>query len=406
MTKLTDLACKNAKCEGKIRKLADGGGLYLWVQPNGSKRWNFRYFINKKEKGLVLGSYPQMSLNEARKEARNNLAILEQGNDPSEERKLSSAKKKYEFGDTFESVALDWFKTMSPKWKSEKHAQDVLRRIKTNLLPRLGTRVMSKIESLEVLDTIKAIQNRGATDLAHRVLGVCSQIFVYGIIHKKCERNVTEGLVTALTPHKAKNQNAINPKDISRLMQDIDNYHETGDYQTEMALKLLAHTFTRTSELIEAKWNEFDFEKRLWIIPAERMKMGIEHHVPLTMSVIRILKNLKKLGSKSDYILPGRTYLKPMSNNTILFALYRLGYKGKMSGHGFRALASTLLNEAGFRSEVIERQLAHIEKNKVRAAYNRAQYLSERKEMMSWWSNLLDIVEKGGEAPTKYDPVL
>jgi integrase len=386
MAKLTELLCRNATSEGKkLKKYFDGDGLYLWVYETGSKRWSFRYSLSSREKSLSLGTYPKVSLAEARKEARRAQTMLDRG------------------VDTFEHVAMDWYTTMLPKWKNQKHAEDVLRRLKKNLFPYLGPRPMTEIESLEVLSVLKIVEKRGATDLSHRLLGVCSQIFVYGIIHKKCKFDVTSGLVRALTPHKPQHQKAVTREDLPALMQKIDSDNETMELQTKIALKILAHTFVRTNELIYATWDEFDFEQQLWSIPPERMKMANAHVVPLTFTTVKLFKQLKKIAGNSDFVLPGRIYLKTISNNTLLFALYRLGYKGRMTGHGFRSVASTVLNEAGFRGDIVEKQLAHVDKDKVRAAYNRAHYLVERREMMCWWSNYLNVCEKGGTPPQFFD---
>jgi integrase len=239
---------------------------------------------------------------------------------------------------------------------------------------------------------------RGAYDLAHRVLQVCGQVFRYGVATGRCKRDPSPDLRGALTPHKKKNQAAVQPEELPELLRAIASYDETGNIQTRLALQLLALTFVRTSELIGAVWTEFDFDKAIWLIPAERMKMRTAHVVPLSGQSLNILLELKQIAGDSKYILPGRNPRKPVSNNTMLFALYRLGYKGRMTGHGFRAVASTVLNETGlFRSDVIELQLAHCERNEVRGAYNRAQYIEERKATMQWWGNYLEEVATGAK---------
>jgi len=244
---------------------------------------------------------------------------------------------------------------------------------------------------------VRPIEERGAYDLAHRVLQVCGQVFRYGVATGRCTRDIAADLRGALTPHKKKHQAAVRPEELPDLLRAIAGYDKVGDKQTRLALDLLALTFTRTNELIAAEWTEFDLEAGIWIVPAGRMKMKREHVVPLSRQALAALADLKAISGGSRFVFPGRNRDRPMSNNTMLFALYRLGYKGKMTGHGFRAVASTMLNEKGFRPDVIERQLAHEERNDVRGAYNRAEYLPERKKMMQQWADDLDGMREGGK---------
>jgi integrase len=249
-----------------------------------------------------------------------------------------------------------------------------------------------------LLSTVRKIEHRGAHDLAHRVLQVASQIFRYGVATGRCERDPAPDLRGALTPHKKRNQAAITPDELPDLLRAIDGYFPNlGDKLTALALRLLAMTFVRTGELIGATWDEFDLDSATWIVPAERMKMRTQHVVPLSRQAVALLRELHRIGGGSRYVFPGRNPDKSISNNTMLFALYRLGYKRRMTGHGFRAVASTLLNESGFRPDVIERQLAHCERNDVRGAYNRAEYLPERRKMMQHWSDTLDAMTQGAQ---------
>lgn len=257
---------------------------------------------------------------------------------------------------------------------------------------------INTIEAPQLLNMIRIIEQRGSYDLAHRVLGVCGQVFRYGVSTGRCARDPSGDLRGALTPHKKKNQAAVKPEELPELIRAISTYERTGDRQTQLALQLLALTFVRTNELIGALWDEFDLNNGLWIVPATRMKMRNEHVVPLTQHALNILAELKTIAGNSRYLLPGRNPNKSISNNTLLFALYRLGFKGKITGPGFRAVASTALNESGlFSPDAIERQLAHGERNEVRGAYNRAEYLPERKRMMTWWSDHIETLEKGAE---------
>lgn len=239
------------------------------------------------------------------------------------------------------------------------------------------------MDAPELLEVVRPIEERGAHDLAHRVLQVCGQVFRYGIATGRCSRDIARDPRGALTPHQKKHQAAVTPEELPKLLSAIDGYESIGDRQTRLALQLLSLTFVRTNELIGARWPEFDLDQGIWVVPAARMKMKTEHVVPLSRQAIAILEELKALGGGSRFVFPGRNRDKPISNDTMLFALYRLGYKGKMTGHGFRAVASTMLNEQGkYRADVIERQLAHCERNDVRGAYNRAEYLPERTKMM------------------------
>ncbi len=389
---LSAVKCKNATCEdAAIRKLHDGAGLYLWVFPNGSKYWRFRYKVQGKERVLALGVYPGVALQDARTKRDEIKKQLSNGLDPSTERRTEKRKAKIALEDSFEAVARDWFGRQSHTWVPI-HSRDVLRRLEADIFPVLGFRPIAAIDAPELLTAIRKIEARGSYDLAHRVLQVCGQVFRYGIATGRCRYDLAASLRGALTPHEKHNQHAVRPDEFPALVRAIRSYETIGDRQTRLALELLALTFVRTSELIGAVWSEFDLEAGIWAIPAERMKMRSEHLVPLSRQALDILASLKLLAGASRYLLPGRNQSKTISNNTLLFALYRLGYKSRMTGHGFRAVASTILNEKGFRADVIERQLAHCERNAVRGAYNRAEYLDDRRKMMQWWSDYVDSV--------------
>lgn len=389
--------CNNATSGGKeIRKLHDGGGLYLWVYADGSKYWRLRYWLAGKEKSLSLGVYPEVSLKDARAKRDAERKKLENNLDPSAERRAERLKHRLASENSFEVVANEWYAKQLHTWVPH-HAADVKRRLDANIFPEIGRRPIADIEAPELLAAVQKIEKRGAYDLAHRVLQVCGQVFRYGIATGRCKHDLSADLRGALAPHVKKHQAAVKPEELPALLRVIDTYDQIGDTQTKLALQLLAITFVRTNELIGAEWAEFDLENAIWSIPAQRMKMKTEHLVPLPQQALDILAQLKAISGHSRYILPGRNPDKPISNNTMLFALYRLGYKGKMTGHGFRAVASTILNESGFRSDVIERQLAHCERNMVRGAYNRAEYIKERIKMMQHWADYLDGLKAGGK---------
>jgi integrase len=394
---LSAVECKNATSNGAaVRKLHDGDGLYLWVYRDGRKYWRMRYWQASKEKSLSIGVYSKVTLSDARKKREELRKQLQADLDPSAERKATNLRKKLSAENSFEAVAMEWYDKQLHTWVPH-HAEDVKRRLESNIFPVLGKRPIGQIEAPELLQAIRAIETRGSYDLAHRVLQVCGQVFRYGIATGRCTRNLSADLRGALTPHVKQHQAAVRAEELPDLLRAIAKYEQIGDKQTRLALQLLAQTFVRTNELIGAEWAEFDLDNALWIVPAGRMKMKSEHVVPLTKQSLAVLSELKDLSGSSRFVFPGRNRDKPISNNTMLYALYRLGYKGKMTGHGFRAVVSTVLNEAGFKPDVIERQLAHCERNQVRGAYNRAEYLPERTRMMQHWADYLDMVEAGAK---------
>lgn len=386
---LTDTAIRVVKPAAKPFKLADERSLYLLITPAGGKLWRMDYRFEDKRKTLALGSYPDVNLKQARDrrdEARRQLA---DGIDPMSKRQEAKATRRAESINNFEAVAREWYKKQCSRW-SKSHSSDVLRRLEVNLFKPLGGRPIAKIDAPELLKAIEVIENRGAHELAHRVLQVAGQVFRYGIVTSRCSRDPSADLKGALTPVQKTHQAAVKPEEMGDLIQAINRYDQVGTIQTKLGLQLLCLTFVRTSELIGAVWDEIDWSNALWMIPAARMKMKTDHHVPLAKQTIALLEQVQAIAGESRYLFPGVNPCKTMSNNTMLFALYRLGYKGKMTGHGFRAVASTILNEQGYRADVIERQLAHTERNAVRAAYNRAEYLPERRKMMQDWADYIE----------------
>lgn len=397
---LTDAKCRNTTSGDKrIVKLADGGGLYLWIYHDGRKYWRLRYWREGKEKSLSLGVYPGVGLKDARQKLEIERKRLDGNLDPSVERRADKLRRSVAAANSFEQVALDWYEKQIHIWVPS-HALDVKRRLERNAFPSIGRRPIDEIEAPELLEALRPIEKRGAHDLAHRILQVCGQVFRYGIATGRCKRDISRDLRGALTPHQKQHQAAVRPEELPELLRAIAKYDEHGDTQTRLALELLALTFVRTNELIGAEWTEIDLDAGFWIVPAGRMKMKTEHVVPLSAQALAILEQLRDICGGSRFVFPGRNRDKPISNNTMLFALYRLGYKGKMTGHGFRAVASTSLNEMGFRPDVIERQLAHNERNEVRGAYNRAEYLPERKTMMQKWADHLDAIREGAKVLT------
>jgi integrase len=393
MPQINDAAVRAAKpTPGKTTRLYDTAGLYLDISPTGSKAWRLKYRYNGRENRISLGAYPLVSLKEARQARDDARRQLLQGIDPSAERKARRQQAQIDATNSFQQQALEWFERQKILWV-DSHTSDVKRRLQANLFPDLGPLPIDRITPVQVLDTLRKMEARGAVDLAHRVMQVASQVFRYAIACGRCTVDPTAGLRGALTPHVQKHQPAIQPDELPTLLHAIDHYTEQGgEAQTQRALQFLALTFVRTKELIEATWDEIDLDKAQWLIAASRMKMKRDHLVPLSTQALAILDEQRRTCRGSVYVWPGRNTRVPMSNNTILFALYRMGYRSKMTGHGFRAVASTLLNEQGWRHDVIEKQLAHEPENRVRAAYNRAEYLPERIKLMQHWADHLDAL--------------
>ncbi|MBS0236207.1 MAG: tyrosine-type recombinase/integrase [Proteobacteria bacterium] len=385
---LTDTTIRNAKRQDKQYRLVDGDGLHLLVMPNGSKYWQLRYRFAGKEKLLALGVYPTISLAEARERRMAARKQLANDIDPGQAKKESKRQVFLQTQNSFELVAREWHEGRTLGWTPH-HAKDVIRRLEMDIFPPLGNRPINEITAPELLEAIRLIEKRGAIDIAHRAVQTCGQIFRYAIATGRAERNPAADLKGALRTRAKGNYSYLKASELPEFLSKLAAYD--GHIQTKLALRLLLLTFVRTSELRAAEWVEINFEKAEWRIPAERMKMREQHIVPLSRQALALLQELYGLTGHTPYVFPGQNNpSKFMSENTLLYAIYRMGYHSRATGHGFRATASTILNEHGFRSEVIERQLAHAERNKVRASYNHAQYLPERQKMMQWWADYLD----------------
>lgn len=387
---LTTVKVKNAKPKEKPYKLADGRGLYLLVNPNGSKLWKLKYRFAGIEKKLSLGAFDDVTLasardkrDEARKHLANNI-------DPGVLKNSIKRSKKIAAENSFEAIAREWQAKFVHKWTKE-HGERILIRLEQNIFPWIGKRPITEVTAPEILSALRRVENRGAVETAHRISQICGQVFRYAIVTGRAERNPAADLRGALAPVKQKHHASItDPVEVGKLLRAINAYE--GFFVTKCALQLAPLFFVRPGELRRAEWSEFDFEKAEWRIPAEKMKMRATHIVPLSTQAIAILQQLHAYTGDGKYVFPGiRTIKRPMSENTVLGALRRLGYTtDEMTGHGFRSMASTLLNEQGWNRDAIERQLAHAERNNIRAAYNYAEYLPERRKMMQHWADYLD----------------
>ena len=383
---------KNAKPAVKPYKLADGGGLYLLINSNGSKYWRLKYRYGGKEKVLALGVYPDVSLALARDERQEAKKHLRDFVDPSKVRKQRKQATISKTVNSFEAVAQEWWQKQVGRWSLD-HGTKVWRSLESDVLPYLGHRPISEITTDEVLAAVRRVEKRQAFDLAGRILQRCSSVFRYAIQTKRTSNNPTADCAGALETRKRQHRLALKKSELPAFLKELKNYG--GHPVTRLALTLLTITFVRSGELRFATWDEFDLNNKMWRIPAERMKMGTEHLVPLCRQAIAVLADLKQYTGDDKYLFTGeRSKLNPISNNTMIYAMYRLGYKSRATPHGFRTSASSILNEEGFNRDAIERQLSHMERNQVRGAYTQhAEYLKERTTMMDWWGNYIEQLE-------------
>ena len=374
---LSNLLNKNAKPEAKITRFSDGRGMYLEISPNGGKWWRFKYRLNAKEKRMSLGVYPDVGLADARDRREAARKLVAAGVDPAEQRKAVKVAQVESTENTFEAIAREWFGSFSKHWVTG-HSEKIIRRLELNVFPYLGTRPIKAITAPELLAVLRRVEARGANETAHRAMQVCGRVFRYAVATGRAERDPSRDLGGALAPVREKHLASItDPDEVGALLRAIDAYE--GSWITRCALRLAPLVFVRPGELRAAQWAEFDFEKAEWRIPAERMKMRVQHIVPLSTQAISVLQDLRQLTGRFALAFPGvRSRFRPMSENTVTAALRRMGYSGEdMTGHGFRSMASTLLNEQGWNRDAIERQLAHGERDAVRAAYNYAQHLPQ-----------------------------
>jgi len=395
---LTDTTVRNAKPGEKTARIFDGGGLYLEVAPSGGKWWRLKYRHGGKEKRLSLGVYPDVSLKDARQRRDDARKLLANDIDPAENRKAVKAARVERAGNSFEVIAREWYAKNSPNW-AENHGKRILQRFERDLFPWIGGRPIAEITAPELLAVLRRIEARGAVETAHRAHQNCGQVFRYAIATGRAVRDPSPDLKGALPPVKEKHLAAIpDPKTIGPLLRAMDVYQ--GQFVTKCALRLAPLVFVRPGELRKAEWVEFDLDKAEWNIPAERMKMREPHLVPLSAQAVTILRELHALTGGGKYVFPGaRTTKRPMSDNAILAALRRMGFtKDEMSGHGFRAMARTILDEVlQVRPDYIEHQLAHAVRDPNGRAYNRTAHLAERRKMMQLWADYLDKQKAGAE---------
>ena len=390
---LTDTAVRKAKPDKKPRKLFDGKGLFLLLNPNGSRWWRLKYRFNGREKLISLGTYPEVSLKKARERRDEARRFIADGIDPSVKRQAEKGAQ----ANTFEAISREWLALQKKKLAKATYDK-ALWMLETFAFPRLGNLPITTITAPQLLTELRRLETRGKHETAHRLRQRFGQVFRYAIVTARAERDPAADLKGALAPVVSKHRAAItDPNKVGELLRAISAY--SGNFPTQCALRIAPMVFVRPGELRAAEWSEIDLDNAVWRIPPERTKMRDGHVVPLPKQAVAILEELHALTGRSRYVFPSlRTGTRPMSASTINAALRRLGYsKDEMTAHGFRALASTRLNEMGWKPDIIERQLAHAERNKVRAAYNRAEHLKERFKMMQAWADYLDSLQSGAD---------
>lgn len=395
---LTNTAILNAKPKAKPYRMLDANGLVLLVHPNGGKYWRLRYFFGGKEKTLALGTYPVTTLAEARDKAIDAKKLLQAGKDPSEEKRAEKREAILNAENTFKSVAEEWKNANAAIW-TEKYKSDTWSRLKAHAFPDLGNRPIKAIKPADLLLMVRKIEAKGTTDMSHRILQICGMVFRYAVASGRAEYDPTPSLRGALVAHRKKHYPTLKAKELPAFLGALEKVETTPI--NKLAVKLLMLTFVRQGELRQAKWDDIDFKAKEWRIPAHTTKMKEEHRVPLSRQVLDVLEELKAITGTNfhNLLFPSQNRQRHpmMCENTINNVLKKMGYKGRIVGHGFRGLASTILNEQGFRADVIERQLAHKPRDKVRASYNHAEYMPERTTMMQHWGDYLEAQAAGGE---------
>ncbi|HHC5069226.1 TPA: tyrosine-type recombinase/integrase [Morganella morganii] len=388
---LTARQVETAKPKEKSYKLFDGGGLYLEVTAKGSRYWRMKYRFGGKEKRLAFGVFPTVTLAEAREMRNQAKKVLAAGGDPGEVKKEEKAIQKLSTGNTFEAIAREWHKSKADRW-SLRYRDEIIDTFEKDIFPYIGKRPIAEIKPLELLETLRRMEKRGALEKMRKVRQRCGEVYRYAIITGRAEYNPAPDLATALTPPKKQHFPFLTAEELPYFLKDLAGY--TGSIITKTATKIILLTAVRTQELRFARWQDIDLEKGIWEIPAEVMKMKRPHVVPLSKQVIKLFNSLKPLSGHYELVFIGRNdHRKPISKESVNQVIELLGYKGRLTGHGFRHTMSTILHEKGYNSAWIETQLAHIDKNAIRGTYNHAQYMDGRREMMQWYADYMDELE-------------
>lgn len=391
--KLTARQIESAKPKEKPYKLADGGGLYLLVNPNGSRYWRLKYRVSGKEKLLALGVFPETTLSDARKKRDEAKRGIAGGIDPSEAKREEKAAREALVKNTFQEIALEWHASKQKEW-SDGYASDILEAFNKDVFPYIGKKPIAEVKPLELLNVLRRMEGRGATEKARKVRQRCGEVFRYAIVTGRAEYNPAPDLTSAMHGHESNHYPFLTHKQLPQFFKALSDY--SGSQLVVMAARLLILTGLRTGELRAASWREIDEEHAIWEIPAERMKMHRPHVVPLSSQAQTLIKQIRELTGNYPLMFPGRNDPRnTMSEASINQVFKRIGYSGKVTGHGFRYTMSTILHEQGYNTAWIETQLAHVDKNSIRGIYNHAQYLDGRREMLQWYADYMDALEKG-----------
>lgn len=391
--KLNARQVDTAKPKDKPYKLADGGGLYLLVNPNGAKYWRLKYRVAGKEKLLALGVYPDVTLADARSKRDEAKRGIAGGIDPNEAKREEKAIREAQINNTFQDLATEWHSSKLKRW-SAGYASDIMEAFNKDVFPYIGKKPIAEIKPLELLNVLRRMEGRGATEKAKKVRQRCGEVFRYAIVTGRAEYNPAPDLTSAMQGHESNHYPFLNAPELPAFFEALSRY--SGSELVVLAARLLIITGLRTGELRGASWQEIDEQAAVWEIPAERMKMRRPHIVPLSQQTLTIIARIREMTGRYSLIFPGRNDPgKTMSEASINQVFKRIGYAGRVTGHGFRHTMSTILHEQGYNTAWIETQLAHVDKNSIRGTYNHAQYLDGRREMLQWYADYMDSLERG-----------
>lgn len=392
--KLSARQVDTAKPKDKPYKLSDGGGLYLLVNPNGKRYWRLKYRVAGKEKLLALGVYPDVTLADARSKREEAKRGIAGGIDPNVAKREEKLAREASVRNTFQEIACEWHASKLYKW-SEGYASDIMEAFNKDVFPYIGKKPIADIKPLELLNVLRRMESRGATEKAKKVRQRCGEVFRYAIVTGRAEYNPAPDLTSAMQGHESNHYPFLNTSELPAFFESLSQY--SGSILVVLAARLLILTGVRTGELRGATWQEIDTESAVWIIPAERMKMRRPHIVPLSRQALTIIEHIREMTGRYPLMFPGRNDpRKSMSEASINQVFKRIGYTGRVTGHGFRHTMSTILHEQGYNTAWIETQLAHVDKNSIRGTYNHAQYLEGRREMLQWYADYMDSLEQNG----------
>lgn len=390
---LTDVEIRRSKPKEKCYTLNDGNGLSMLIEPNGAKGWRLRYRFAGKAKMLSLGTYPSVSLADARAKRDEAKKLIAGGINPSDVRKAQKQELANRHENTFEGIAREWYEKRFDRW-SASYAEEMIETFEKDVFPLIGSRPIAEIKPMELMAVLSRLNDRGATEKLRKVRQRCGEVWRYAIVTGRAEYNPAPDLVSAFAPHKKTHYAFLKVDEIPEFCKALNTY--TGSFLVKMAMRLQMITGVRPGELRKAEWSEINFDNRTWEIPVEKMKMRRPHIVPLSLQAMNILEQLQPISGQGQFVFPGRIKSsQPMSEMALNVLIRRIGYAGRVTGHGFRHTMSTILHEQGYNTAWIETQLAHVDKNSIRGTYNHAQYIDGRREMLQWYADYMDALENG-----------